>query len=588
MSDTEEDKKSLLTVFKKKDKGKLKRLSTSNLIYEKDDLEKRIAISDFESKDEGDICFKKGDTIWVRQKDGTGWAEGELEDGTVGWFAIECTDIYHDKAVAEVGTVTGVAALDAFILQAKEKKMNDEKEIYSTKNMTHGVDLRKKFKQNSAKRDSLNTMLALQPMKENPASQNLEKNEELTEILIKAKKNHQKQEKKKKTKKHVCDLILQDVGGTDLTTPRGGKYSGPPLGEGEVFGMDESAIDDLAIELCSLVKGKHHYHLSSYDNVFTGTQLVNFLIENEKSSVSSKEDAITLAQSLLNRNIIVDATSQKTEPKFKSKLLYYLQFEQTEYGCINTDKIWSKKSPVRDCYEISVDILTSIIDVYNKEEDLEKIRTSKDFYRVALSLAEFQRATLLNCDETKKKCFFANLNNLMTLFLHAKFYPPTNNLEKNFLRETLTILTNGKLYNLSLIEKSAQLLSENDEFIHFCLSDCSYATPNTYIFTSDTYELKRRLAARKFLKEQCHLNEADYSISVPKLCKTVWNEETNSEIVDKLKPLLQQKIRKKLNTMLETGDIEVKFNKQSFDTSYVFEDSIDNVENNNNNNNNDE
>ena len=60
----------------------------------RDEQQKVVAIISSEdlSASAGDLEFKKGDVIGIRKRDGTGWAEGELCDGTVGWFSLEAVE----------------------------------------------------------------------------------------------------------------------------------------------------------------------------------------------------------------------------------------------------------------------------------------------------------------------------------------------------------------------------------------------------------------------------------------------------------------------------------------------------------------
>lgn len=50
------------------------------------------AIKDFNSSSIEDLNIKKGEVIKIKAKDGSGWAEGENNDGMSGWFPLECVE----------------------------------------------------------------------------------------------------------------------------------------------------------------------------------------------------------------------------------------------------------------------------------------------------------------------------------------------------------------------------------------------------------------------------------------------------------------------------------------------------------------
>lgn len=80
--------------------------SSENVAVKLCDYQVRAA-KDWIGEELDDLSFKQGDLILVRKEDGAGWASGILQNGTTGWFPLDCTELVHDSAVAEIGTNTG-------------------------------------------------------------------------------------------------------------------------------------------------------------------------------------------------------------------------------------------------------------------------------------------------------------------------------------------------------------------------------------------------------------------------------------------------------------------------------------------------
>ena len=58
-----------------------------------------------------------------------------------------------------------------------------------------------------------------------------------------------------------------------------------------------------------------------------------------------------------------------------------------------------------------------------------------------------------------------------------------------------------------------------DPLIYFCLSDCTKASPGSYLFTDENFEETQRLAARRFLMDTVRLDEDNYEV---RRCRYGW------------------------------------------------------------------
>ena len=133
----------------------------------------------------------------------------------------------------------------------------------------------------------------------------------------------------------------------------------------------------------------------------------------------------------------------------------------------------------------------------------------------------------------QKKCFFINLHNLLVLYTHAKFVPPTSAADKKLLFDNCTIFTNNKEYHLQDLENEVlegmnshfaqieptlpniicvKLGVESDFLLNFCVSDCTMSSPSIFIFTEQNYLETKTLAGRQFLHRTVVLDESNYEV----------------------------------------------------------------------------
>ena len=100
----------------------------------------------------------------------------------------------------------------------------------------------------------------------------------------------------------------------------------------------------------------------------------------------------------------------------------------------------------------------------------------------------------------------------MVLYCHSKFIPPLNPLDRRYLYEHCSIITNGNRYSLQDLETEIIKFARNDPLLYFTMSDCTKSTPATFIITEEKLEETRLYAARHFLDHSVSLIEGDYEV----------------------------------------------------------------------------
>lgn len=81
------------------------------------------ATKDWTGEELDDLSFKKDDLILVRKEDGAGWASGMLKDGSSGWFPLDCVELVHESAIADIGTQTGAVSIFQFYRKTNLNKV---------------------------------------------------------------------------------------------------------------------------------------------------------------------------------------------------------------------------------------------------------------------------------------------------------------------------------------------------------------------------------------------------------------------------------------------------------------------------------
>ena len=148
-------------------------MDVSGCYYQACEIRKVRALKDCLGSDVDDLSFKEGDIFQVERKDGAGWAFGRMEDASCGWFPLDCVELLHENAIAEIGTNTGEVnicinlvslqentnhtipsqtALDMFI---KELGPNANHQVQGIRNIKREHNLRS---------NSLNEFLASRPV----------------------------------------------------------------------------------------------------------------------------------------------------------------------------------------------------------------------------------------------------------------------------------------------------------------------------------------------------------------------------------------------------------------------------------------
>lgn len=527
--------------------------SQSNVTLVDVDAQKVVALSDYKAEELDDLCFKEGDVITITRKDGAGWAEGSLEDGSKGWFPLDKVEKVYESPVAEVGQDTGVSALDAFIQEAKTSK--PKARLLKDSGGKPKLD----------KRDSLRIFLATRPVKEQLVEAAILPSTETTEQVQAAQKRLVKLQKKKKKKADLADKIAS---GWEPST------SGNPFAN-----LTEEQFDRVVLSLIDIPVSKQKHGFSSYEDVFSGATLVTHLRSPAVASIAASLKDITadaakaLANLLYLRNAVINVEGQKKE--FKMKGLYQASCLQTDYTCVNLNKVAVGAPP--NAYAQSVKVVTEAIACYNEFlPDFEKLRSSKALHGLSLSLAELQNCTVADLSDVEKKSFFVNCFNALVLYAHAKFTPPTNTLDKRYLYEHVTLLTNKRLYSLQDLEASAlAFATKEDPAVYFCLSDGTKSTPACFVFTKDDFKMTNLYAARSFLDKTVVVDGSDYAITVPKICQRLWKDlglEKDS-LVKVVQQYLARVDREEIDRLLEVGPLDIKFDNYHFDVQYAFEEA---------------
>jgi hypothetical protein len=63
------------------------------------------ALCDWKGEGIDKLSFAKGDHITISKKDGGSWAFGTIQDGSSGWFPLECADLQNTGITAYVKKV---------------------------------------------------------------------------------------------------------------------------------------------------------------------------------------------------------------------------------------------------------------------------------------------------------------------------------------------------------------------------------------------------------------------------------------------------------------------------------------------------
>jgi len=333
------------------------------------------AIESHKGEDDGDLTFSKGDILTLFKRDGCGYAKGALPTGVSGWFPIDKVEELHDQPIADIGTVTGQNALDMFVREIEDHPSN---RLISPRNRMLAP-----IKLQDERRSSMDEFLSQHPVTEKDLpsdSKTLEHVEEAQKRLL-----HLQKKQKTEIKERIIVHLRKGIA-----------PSNP-------FDLAENEIDQLVVEvLCNIPLGKHKYLFSHYENVFTGSELIKSLrihahkVINHFHSGISEDEAQTLAQNLLERNIITNVI-KPSKTKFKSKHLFEITAMQTMYTVLNLDKIISGK-PINP-YKASIDIVRSIANVLKSNlPNVDKIRHSKELVHISMKLASIQNvSTIFDC-----------------------------------------------------------------------------------------------------------------------------------------------------------------------------------------------
>jgi len=509
------------------------------------------AIKDWKGEELDDLSFKKGDIITVKKEDGAGWGSGQLADGTSGWFPLECASLVHESAVADVGTNTGATALDAFIQEAKKKPavhLNVEKLKVSKKNV------------------SLDNFLASKPMKEQTLEQGVYKSEETIDELEAAQKRLAKMQKKRKTER--AEVLIENL-------RNNWKPSNPHK-------LTEDQFDKLIVEIVNEIPlSKQKYHFSSYEDVFSGSALIQNLkshahqVSPNWQSGVTMDEAKALAQNLLERNVIVDVADPGRK-KFKSKCLYQLTSQQTDYSVLNFDKIFASSEEI-DPVKLSIELVGEMIELMKQYlPNFEKLRKSKQLRAFGLRLAALQQTSLAGLSNDQLKVFFINIHNTMIMYSHAKLSPPLNPTDKRIVYDNCSVYLNQRRLSIQDLEtECTKFASKQNPFIYLCISDCTKTSPAVFIFSVGNYSMTELYAIRHFLNRNLFVDASNYEIVFPKLFQRIWKDLgfQKEELIDLVQPYCAREQREEIDKMKQVGSIEVKFHQNDLEPCYVFEEA---------------
>jgi len=261
---------------------------------------------------------------------------------------------------------------------------------------------------------------------------------------------------------------------------------------------------------------------------------------------------------------------------FKTKNLYQLSISQTDYSAINLDKTWVNDDKADGC-EVVVGLLRKLVSLMKRHlPNFESLRKSPELKRIGLELSQLQRVSLNGYSDKKKTVFFINLFNLMVLYCHSKFVPPLNPLDRRYLYEHCSVISNEKSYSIQDLETEIIKFARNDPLLYFCMSDCTKSTPATFIIPEDKLEDTRLYAARHFLDHSISLIEGDYEIHLPKMCQRILKDFNNhkKELLGFIVPLLAEQHRIDIGKLESVGSVDVKFKSYTFEPSYSFEEAV--------------
>merc|ERR1712137_1517891 len=511
------------------------------------------ATKNWKGEELDDLSFNEKDIITVTKEDGAGWASGILENGNTGWFPLNCTEKVHETAVAEVGTNTGANALDVFIAEAKKKPVANLQ-----------TD---KLKKNDKRNVSLDNFLASKPMTE----QHVDKDAvlasgEIADELEDAKKRLEKMQKKRK--KERADILIESLRNR-------WKPSDP-------FKLTEEQIDKLVVDIVNDIPlSKQKYHFSSYDDVFTGSVLLQHLkshghqVSPSFQSGVTAEQAKELAQNLLERNIIYDVADPGRK-KFKAKCLYQLTSQHSDYSVLNFDKISCASEPPEPL-TLSIQLVGEMIEIMKHYlPNFDKLRKSKQLKSFGLRLASLQQVSLAKFTEEQLKVFFVNIHNTLILYTHAKLSPPLNPTDKRLVLEHCSVYMNQKRYSIQDLEAEClRHASRSDPGVYFCISDCTNSTPAMFIFTEANYKMTELYAIRHFLNRTLVVDSSNYEITFPRLFQRIMKELHLNEtaLIDLVQPYCAREQREEIDKMKQVGTIEVKFRTSDLEPCYIFEEA---------------
>lgn len=501
------------------------------------------------------LSLAEGEVLFVRSKDGMGWAEGEKEDGEVGWFPLDKVEEFHDNPIGEVGTVPEKSALDHFISEVSSKKPS--KTLEARVRAASAADENK-----LKKRDSLRSLLETRPMREQLVDKNILASEEATASVIAAQKRLEKTQKKKK--KTAADVILERLNHGDVEKKR--KYS-----------HDNDKVDEAILTLSELPRKKQMYHLTSYEDTVTGTTILHHIETEEKFKAAftyngKPDDAKNVGQLLVDWAVIVEASGVK--PKFDKKYLYHIHFMDTEYSVVNLDKIWQGSGG--SGYDVSLELAREVIEATRSSlpnpQDLRGTETQR---RIGLHLSRLQKVDIDGLSDMQKHIMWLNIFTTMVLYTHMKFSPPMTMIDRKYLTENCYLRIANETLSLSDIEaKALEAASKANWQVFLCMSDCTVTSPATYLWTEENFDITRTHAVRYFLTKHTDFDAGDYTVTFPKLCQRIWKElefENKTDLLDILMPMLPADVRAEYEKASQGGTFDVKFATSSHDPMYAFE-----------------
>eukprot|EP00808_Paulinella_micropora_P001166 g75009.t1 len=330
-----------------------------------------------------------------------------------------------------------------------------------------------------------------------------------------------------------------------------------------------------------LVKGldikTRTYHLKSYPNVFTGTELVDFLL---KEGMRNRAKAVQVGEQLRSGGVFDHVLS---EHKFKDEQVFYRLFKDTQPCIMNVQRKWphgAKDKPLV-ALKAAKNQLSDIVSKYRDDQglvDYKAVAADSAFPAFETAVQQIQVFSLTSMGLSERVAFCINLYNMMVLHAFAVYGAPRSNLARKSFFDNYGYKVGGYTFSFSELENGVlrgnsyapysllRPFSQNDPRlacavekadcrIHFALNCGAKSCPPVKWFTAEALDEELRIVAMSFFEQDSNLKLEGNTLWLSKILSWYQRDfgDNSIEVVKTILPWLRGQRKEAVQKALEVG-----------------------------------